>query len=29
MVTTDTLEGIVNNRFRFHYDISSDVLYVR
>ncbi len=29
MVTTDTIEGIINDRFRFHYDIFTDVLYLR
>ena len=29
MVTTDAIEGIVDNTFRFHYDIFADVLYIR
>ena len=29
MVKTDTIEGIVDDALRFHYDISSDVLYLR
>jgi hypothetical protein len=29
MVKTDAIEGIVNDRFRFHYDIFADVLYIR
>jgi len=29
MVKTDALEGIVDNLFRFHYDIFADVLYIR
>jgi uncharacterized protein YuzE len=29
MVTTDTIEGVVDQLFRFHYDIFSDVLYIR
>jgi uncharacterized protein YuzE len=29
MVTTDTIEGIVDERFRFHYDLFADVLYIR
>jgi hypothetical protein len=29
MVTTDTLEGIVNDTFRFHYDLFADVLYLK
>lgn len=29
MVTTDTIEGIVSDKLRFHYDISADVLYIR
>ena len=29
MVKTDTIEGIVNDELRFHYDISADVLYLR
>jgi len=29
MVKTDTIEGIVNDELRFHYDIFADVLYLR
>ncbi len=29
MVKTDTLEGIVNDTLRFHYDMFADVLYLR
>ncbi len=29
MVKTDAIEGIVNDSFRFHYDIFADVLYLR
>jgi uncharacterized protein YuzE len=29
MVQTDAIEGIVNNQFRFHYDLFADVLYIR
>jgi len=29
MVTTDTLEGIVNDALRFHYDMFTDVLYLK
>jgi uncharacterized protein YuzE len=29
MVTTDAIEGVINDRLRFHYDISADVLYIR
>jgi hypothetical protein len=29
MVKTDAIEGIVDDLFRFHYDLSSDVLYIR
>ena len=29
MVKTDAIEGIVDNLFRFHYDIFADVLYIR
>ena len=29
MVKTDTLEGIINERLRFHYDMTADVLYLR
>jgi uncharacterized protein YuzE len=29
MVRTDAIEGIVDNVFRFHYDIFADVLYIR
>lgn len=29
MVQTDAIEGIVNGSFRFHYDLSADVLYLR
>ena len=29
MVTLDTLEGIINKRFWYHYDVGNDVLYVR
>jgi uncharacterized protein YuzE len=29
MVQTDTLEGIVDDRLRYHYDFFTDVLYLR
>lgn len=29
MVKTDAIAGIVNDQFRFHYDIFADVLYIR
>ena len=29
MVTTDTIEGIINETLHFHYDIFADVLYLR
>ena len=29
MVTTDTLEGLINNAYWFHYDAPNDVLYLR
>ncbi len=29
MVSTDTIEGIVDGRLWFHLDISNDVLYLR
>jgi len=29
MVKTDTIEGVVDQLFRFHYDLTSDVLYLR
>ncbi|HMB96659.1 MAG TPA: DUF2283 domain-containing protein [Tepidisphaeraceae bacterium] len=29
MVKTDAIEGIVNDQFRFHYDMFADVLYIR
>ena len=29
MVTTDTLEGLINNLYWFHYDAPNDVLYLR
>jgi uncharacterized protein YuzE len=29
MVTTDAIEGLVDRVFRFHYDLSADVLYIR
>jgi len=29
MVTTDTLEGIIDETVHFHYDVSADVLYLR
>ena len=29
MVTIDTLEGIINNALWYHYDVGSDVLYLR
>ena len=29
MVKTDALEGIINDRYRFHYDLFADVLYVK
>jgi hypothetical protein len=29
MVTADAIEGIVDEQFRFHYDLQTDVLYIR
>lgn len=29
MVTTDTLEGLVNGTISYHYDVFADVLYLR
>jgi hypothetical protein len=29
MVTTDTLEGIIDETVHFHYDVFGDVLYLR
>jgi uncharacterized protein YuzE len=29
MVSTDTLEGIIDQTLRFHYDRNADVLYLR
>jgi hypothetical protein len=29
MVKTDAIEGIVDEKLRFHYDIFADVLYIR
>ncbi len=29
MVATETLEGIVNQTFWYHYDVPNDVLYLR
>jgi hypothetical protein len=29
MVKTDAIEGIVDDVYRFHYDIFTDVLYIR
>jgi len=29
MVTTDTLEGFINEVLSYHYDVESDVLYLR
>src|SRR4051812_30507845 len=29
MVTTDTLEGIINATLSYHYDATNDVLYLR
>jgi hypothetical protein len=29
MVITDALEGIIDSRLLFHYDIGNDVLYLR
>lgn len=29
MVKTDTIEGIVNEAIRFHYDLFTDTLYLR
>lgn len=29
MVTTDSVEGIINQSLWFHYDIGNDVLYLR
>jgi hypothetical protein len=29
MVKTDAIEGVVDDRYRFHYDLFGDVLYIR
>ena len=29
MVTTDTIEGVVNGTLWFHYDLTNDVLYLQ
>jgi len=29
MVTTDTVEGVINGTVSYHYDVSADVLYLR
>src|SRR5439155_12380058 len=29
VVKTDAIEGIIDDRFRFHYDMFADVLYIR
>jgi uncharacterized protein YuzE len=29
MVTADAVEGVVDESFRFHYDLLTDVLYIR
>jgi hypothetical protein len=29
MVTTDTVEGIINGTISYHYDVFADVLYLR
>ena len=29
MVTTDTIEGIIDGTTHFHYDVTADVLYLR
>ena len=29
MVTTDTLEGVINDAYWYHYDAANDVLYLR
>jgi hypothetical protein len=29
MVKTDAIEGVVDELFRFHYDLFADVLYIR
>jgi uncharacterized protein YuzE len=29
MVIIDAIEGMVGDKFRFHYDIGNDVLYIR
>jgi len=29
MVTTDTIEGLINGVISYHYDLSADVLYLR
>ncbi len=29
MVRTETIEGLIDNRLRFHYDLAADVLYLR
>ena len=29
MVKTQTIEGLIDGTFRFHYDVEADVLYLR
>jgi hypothetical protein len=29
MVTTDTLEGVIDGTLRYHYDVQADVLYLK
>jgi hypothetical protein len=29
MVQTDAIEGIVNDAYRFHYDLTANLLYFR
>ena len=29
MVTTDTIEGVINGTISYHYDVFADVLYLR
>jgi len=29
MVTTDTIEGLINDVISYHYNVSADVLYLR
>ena len=29
MVTLETLEGVLNGEWRYHYDVTADVLYLR